>query len=130
MRQGETSSVLPIILRGRVAVERSRPDLAEPIQIAEVAAGEIVGEMGALNKEARSATVTAIEETETLALEGSLLMAAAYRFPALLVELVRILSQRLRTTDEALLSLVPGLDPDGIQVVTDGTTLRISERPG
>src|SRR6266540_628036 len=70
MRQGEHADCLHIILSGRVRVERTHPDLLDAVVLTELEAGEVVGEMGVLDGEPRSATVTAIEATETLELSA------------------------------------------------------------
>ena len=99
MRQGEASDCMHIILSGRVVIEREHPDLRHPVLLANLGAGEVVGEMGLLDGEPRSATVTAIEETETLALAAAAVGQAMVEVPELSAALLRILSQRLRTTD-------------------------------
>ena len=99
MRQGEPSDVLHVIQRGRVRVERVLPD--EPVVIlAELDATEVVGEMGLLDNAPRSATVTAITDTETLELDASVVAAVIVQYPDVATALLRTLSRRLRSADE------------------------------
>jgi CRP-like cAMP-binding protein len=98
MRQGEASDCLHAILRGRVRVERTRSDRRAPLFVAELGPGETVGEMGLLNHAPRSATVTALEDTETLELDAAAVAMILAEFPDVSTELLRTLSARLRGT--------------------------------
>jgi CRP/FNR family transcriptional regulator, cyclic AMP receptor protein len=102
MRQGEVSESLHIILAGRVRVTRAHPQLLQPAILAELGPGEVVGEMGVLDREPRSATVTAVTTVETLELDAPTLARALLDYPEAATALLRILSRRLRTTDELL----------------------------
>src|SRR5690349_8943792 len=73
MRQGDRSEALHVILKGRVRVERQNPSHDEPLVLAEFLPGDVVGEMGVLEGAPRSATVSALEETETLGLSAATL---------------------------------------------------------
>ncbi len=106
MRQGDVSASMHVIVRGRVAVERSHPALSEPLRLAELGPGEVVGEMGVLDDEPRSATVIALEDTETLELSGSALAVTLLQSPEASMALLRMLSRRLRSTDELAVSLL------------------------
>ena len=99
MQQGEVSDCMHIILSGRVLIERVHPALPQPILLANIGPGDIVGEMGLLDGEPRSATVTAAEDTQTLELSSAALAQALLEAPEVSAALLRTLSQRLRTTD-------------------------------
>jgi CRP-like cAMP-binding protein len=101
MRQGEPSLSLFVILSGRVRVDRTT-DASETMRLAELGPDEIVGEMGVLDAEPRTATVTALEDTQTLELQSSALAIALVESPAVATGLLRLLSRRLRTTDELI----------------------------
>src|SRR5437764_14668138 len=66
LRQGDPSESLHVIVRGRVSVEYLTPGQWAPLVVRELGVGEVVGEMGLLDQAPRSATVTAIDETDTL----------------------------------------------------------------
>lgn len=100
MRQGDVSDCMYLILEGRVSVERSHPDLREALVLAELGPGDVVGEMGVLDSGPRSATVIAIEHTETLELSAEALSATVAQHPEVSSALLRILTQRLRSTNE------------------------------
>jgi CRP/FNR family transcriptional regulator len=108
MRQGDASESLHVILKGRVRVDRVQPDLDEPLFLAEFGPGEVVGEMGVLEGAPRSATVTAVHETETLGLTADALASTLSQYPTTAGALMRILSERIRRTDQLVAKLMRG----------------------
>ena len=100
MQQGDVSESMHIILQGRVRVEQTRPEIGEPMKLAELGPGEIVGEIGLLDKMPRTATVTAVEPTTTMELDSAALAMTVLRFPDVSVALLRSCSQRLQSADE------------------------------
>ena len=102
MRQGDVSESLHIIVTGHVRVTRSHPQILGPVVLAELGPGDIVGEMGVLDHEPRSATVTALIPVETLELDAPTLAQTILEYPEAGVTLLRVLSRRLRSTDELM----------------------------
>jgi CRP/FNR family transcriptional regulator len=102
MHQGDVSDALYIIVEGRVRVERSHPALLGPVLLAELGPGEVVGEMGLLDREPRTATVRAVKDTETLELDAATLELTILAYPEVGTALLRVLSRRLRSTDELM----------------------------
>jgi CRP/FNR family transcriptional regulator, cyclic AMP receptor protein len=100
MRQGAVSDTMYVLLRGRVRVERSHPELSEPVILAELGPGDVVGEMGLLDHEPRSATVTTIEDVEAVELDDLALAQTVLKYPEVSTALLRLLSHRLRNADE------------------------------
>jgi CRP-like cAMP-binding protein len=101
MRQGEPSRALYVILSGRVSVDRAT-EPGTTVRLAELGPNEVVGEIGVLDGEPRTATVTALEETDTLELQHGALAIAIIESPALATSLLGLLSRRLRTADELI----------------------------
>lgn len=99
MRQGETSRTMYVITSGRVRVERWLPD-ERSVTLAELGMGDVVGEMGLLDGAPRSATVTALEDVEALEIHATLLAVVLIENPTVSSALLRVLSRRLRSTDE------------------------------
>lgn len=99
MRQGDPGRSFHAILRGRVRVERAHPDLPTPVVLAELGPGEVVGEMGALDGQPRSATVVAVEPTETIELEPSAMDVLMAHYQQVVTALALTFSARLRDTD-------------------------------
>jgi CRP/FNR family transcriptional regulator, cyclic AMP receptor protein len=100
MHQGATSASMYVILDGSVRVQRSHPDLREPVVLAELGCGEVVGEMGVLDGEPRSASVVALESTQALELTPQVLQETVLRDQEVAGALLRVLSRRLRSTNE------------------------------
>lgn len=100
MRQGDVGNSMYVLLGGRVRVQRSHPDLTEPMVLAELGPGEIVGEMGLLDNSPRSATVVAMEETHTMEVSAAVLSEVIIQHPTVSGALLRLLTRRLRSTDE------------------------------
>lgn len=105
MHQGDEPDCLYVILSGRVNVVREHPHLSTPIVLAQLGPGEVVGEMGLLDGEPRSATVTALEETVTVAIPGGVLSGFIAKHPDVYRSLSRVLSRRLRATNDIAASL-------------------------
>jgi CRP-like cAMP-binding protein len=99
MEQGEPSSSLHILVKGTCKVEREVPGKA-PIFLAELHPGDVVGEMGVLNNQPRSATVTALEDLETLELEQASLKKIFKDNPDVLMAMMQVVQERMKTTDD------------------------------
>ncbi len=112
MRQGDEANTMFVILSGRVSVVREHPDLSSPIVLAFLGPGEIVGEMGLLDGEPRSATVEAVEDTITMEVSREALTQSVLGHPDLYGALVRVLSKRLRDTNDLAASLASGAEKE------------------
>lgn len=106
MVEGEVGLSVHLLMRGRVRVQRAHPALPRPLVLAELGAGEVVGEAAVLDGEPRSATVTALQETETLELGADVLSAALLRHPRASAALLRIFSRRLRNANELAVDIL------------------------
>jgi CRP/FNR family transcriptional regulator, cyclic AMP receptor protein len=100
MTQGEPSTSIHFILEGQVRITRQRRSDGQPVQLAMLGSGEIVGEMGIMVDLPRSATVIAASQTTTLELDAASFERAARAFPILHRVLAKLLSERLRRTSE------------------------------
>lgn len=100
VQQGAESTSMFVLLSGSVRVIRSHPDLRDPVVLATLGPGEVVGEMGVLDRARRSATVTAVEDTVAAEIDADAVARLVLRSPDLYGGLVRVLSKRLRNTDE------------------------------
>ena len=85
MKQGEAGDFLCIVISGRLRVVREDAD-GHMKQIAELGAGEIVGEMALVSGEPRSATVYAIRDTELARLSRAGFERFAVEHPQLAVQ--------------------------------------------
>jgi CRP/FNR family transcriptional regulator, cyclic AMP receptor protein len=99
-REGEVCDSVYIILRGRVAINRSHPHLQSPVVLVELGPSQVVGSVGVLDSKPRSSTATAVEQTEVVELSASALARALIRYPRASARLLRLLSRDLHSVDE------------------------------
>jgi sulfate permease, SulP family len=104
-REGEAADRLWLLTRGTVSVRVAVPG-REPVRIASLAMGTVVGEMALLAASPRSATVTADEEVGCYELEDGAVRALFDEHPRLagkiLRNLAREMARRVRITSEYL----------------------------
>jgi hypothetical protein len=86
---------------GRVQVLRGQG--ADTLVLAELAAGDLFGEMALLTGSPRSATVTALSDLNLWSVSQADFDDLVTTYPHLALALSRLLSERLRNTDERLL---------------------------
>jgi CRP-like cAMP-binding protein len=108
VHQDHVSQSFFLLVSGRVRVARSRHGCPDPLVLAELGEGEVVGEMGALDGERRSATVTALEDTVAVELPATALADILLRFPEVGARLLREVSRRLRSADERMEEVAMG----------------------
>jgi CRP-like cAMP-binding protein len=100
IREGEIGDEMYVIDRGRVRVERSEGlGGKRSIVLAELGPGEVVGEMGVLDREPRSATVRAVTDIEVLELTAAWLDKVIERHPHVKEALLHVISGRLRNVN-------------------------------
>ncbi len=120
IREGEPGDFMLMLLEGRVEV-RKRDHGGKAQLVAAVDAGKTLGEMSMIDGEARFATCVAVEPSILAVLDRENLARIIVEQPMLgakiLMELVLILSQRLRNTSERLLGLLDE-QPQGAETVS------------
>lgn len=95
-RQGERGQSLYILVSGRVKVHIGDRTLIELHQ------GSCFGEMAVFDAEPRSASITTLERCECLLLTQQQLYEAVDEMPGIAVNLIRLLSRRIRDLNQAL----------------------------
>ena len=109
IREGDGGDFMLMILEGRVEVHKRDRWNAQQL-LASVEAGRTLGEMSMIDGEPRFATCVAAEPTVLAVLDRENLARIIVEQPMLgakiLMELVLMLSQRLRTTSGRLLQLI------------------------
>ncbi len=109
IREGDGGDFMLMLLVGKIEVHK-RDRWNTPQLLAEVAAGRTLGEMSMIDGEARFATCIAVERVEIAVLTREALARIIVEQPLLgakiLMELVLMLSQRLRITSQRLLGLL------------------------
>jgi CRP/FNR family transcriptional regulator len=101
---GSTTKETYVILSGVVKVYELTTEGKE-INFAILGRGEIFGEMSLFSSAPRSATVEAIEETETLVLKKSDFQKLIAADPNIALNLLEILAERLRLLHQNILNL-------------------------
>jgi len=105
--QGEAGDSLYLLVEGSVDVVRKRDDGSEHV-IATIEAPNFFGEMSLIDKEYRSATIRARTDARMLCLTNENLhsFARVYKngFTLVVINIARVLSARLRETNEKLLA--------------------------
>jgi NTE family protein len=92
---GEASDRLWLITGGLVHILAVHSDDAAGEVVARQRKGDVVGAQGAVTGEPRTATVLAALPTSAMELDGERFLALAQRYPAILINLIRIQSERL-----------------------------------
>ena len=109
IREGDGGDFMLMIIEGKVEVHK-RDRWNTPQVIAMVDAGKVLGEMSMIDGEARFATCVATEPVLVAMLDRESLARIIVEQPMLgakvLMELVLMLSQRLRATSQRLLGLL------------------------
>ena len=98
---GEYGSTMYVIRSGRVQVVRDGPG-PDPIVLATLGPGEYFGELSIFDSEVRSATVLAVEDTETLTMGRYDIVRIVNRSPEMALALLKSLSARLRIANDRL----------------------------
>ena len=98
---GDEGNSLHLIERGRVKVTIPS-DSGEELILAILGAGDFLGELSLLDGKPRSATVQALEKTETLCLHRKDLLALMRNRFDLVEKILEVLARRIRDTDMLL----------------------------
>lgn len=102
-RQGDFSETMYLILKGEVKAERVDVD-GEKIGVTELFDCQVFGETAILGREPRQATVTALEDSELLAINRDLMLEIVRRSsPEEIIEIFSALNDQIRAvTDQEL----------------------------
>lgn len=98
IHQGDEGAELFVIERGAAVVLVQHPG-QEPIEVARLGAGAVVGEMSLVTGERRSATVRAAQPCECLVVSARALRPLLTEFPDLAVRLSEVLASRQAALD-------------------------------
>ncbi|WP_082526769.1 Crp/Fnr family transcriptional regulator [Kitasatospora sp. MBT63] len=104
IRQEEPSDHILLLLNGWMKVTAAAANGYEAL-LALRGAGDIVGESAALSGRPRSATVTALEEVAAVAVDRQRFTEFLTRAPAVMLQLLALSNDRLRTADRRRLEV-------------------------
>jgi lysophospholipid hydrolase len=134
-RQGDIGDSLSIVIRGRVRVIVNDKN-GKGNTVAELGAGELIGEMAVVTGESRSATVEAIRDTHVAKLSRSSFERFMTRHPLAAVQMVsRKLAQRLQETTAgkptskgiSTIALIPAHAGAPVSEVSEGLATSLSQ---
>jgi CRP/FNR family transcriptional regulator len=103
--EGDTGDRLFIVIEGKVKISRTANDGRENL-LTVLGPGEMFGELSLFDPGSRTATATAVTESTLASLDHDDLRPLLLAQPAVAVQLLRALAQRLRRTNEAMADLV------------------------
>jgi CRP/FNR family cyclic AMP-dependent transcriptional regulator len=102
---GDPGQVLYVIRQGKVKIYLTSPD-GQELSLAVFGPGECFGELALLDGQPRSAAAEAIEPVETYTLQRNDFISAVMHHPQIAIQVMNVLSCRLRQTDEMIQDLL------------------------
>lgn len=105
--EGQTSTCVFIVLSGRVRATRGGADRVA--EVAQIGAGELLGETGVITGRPRNATIAAIEPTAVLRIDGRVFVEMLQQVPELSFAMVRELAERAERADDRVARVVADL---------------------
>src|SRR5262249_4963325 len=99
VQQGDESGDLYAVLDGRLKVSTANTEGDEMV-LSILGAGDVFGEIALLDRQPRSATVSALDTCELLVIERGAFQSLLMRLPALSLSLMRVMAKRLRELSE------------------------------
>ena len=115
--EGEPGVGMYVIQEGNVGIDKTEPD-GKLKRLASLSKGEFFGELALLDESPRSATATALEDTQILGLFRPDLLELIERKPRLgnklLFELAYLIGERLKHTNEELQKVWEKLDEEKV----------------
>jgi CRP-like cAMP-binding protein/HEAT repeat protein len=100
--EGDTGDALYIVVSGRIGIEQKGRRKGSVVRLATLSGRQYFGEMSIFDEEPRAASAIALEPTLLLSLRRAPLVALAREDPNLALELIRILSYRLREANRQI----------------------------
>jgi CRP-like cAMP-binding protein len=116
LHSGAASETAAVVLSGRVKITEHR-DRARAVMVGICAAGELIGELTALDGQPREAAAVALEPVTAAVMAGCEFRAFLAERPAAALAVMRVLAQRLREADQARVEYALG-DLQGRLVTT------------
>jgi CRP/FNR family transcriptional regulator/CRP/FNR family cyclic AMP-dependent transcriptional regulator len=101
----DPGQVLYVIREGKVRIYVTGPDGQEATLVV-FGPGDYFGELALLDEQPRSATAVALDAVEVYALQRSDFLSAVLRHPRIAIQVMRVLSLRLRQTDSMIEDLL------------------------
>lgn len=103
--RGDPGQVMYVIHRGKVKINLTSPEGHE-VALAVLGPGECFGELALLDGHPRSADACALERVSAASIQRPDFIKAAMQHPRIAVQVMQVLSRRLRQTDEMVQDLL------------------------
>ena len=100
-REGDPADVMYMIHKGKVQISKGTGTFNEKIRI--LGEGEFIGEMAVINSKPRSASAVAVENCVLIKMDRESFDETVMKNHEFSVSVIRLLSERLRETDELLM---------------------------
>jgi CRP/FNR family transcriptional regulator, cyclic AMP receptor protein len=100
IREDDTDAALYILVSGQVSVTKRGAAAGSEVHLQTLGPGSFVGEMALLDGSPRSATVTALSNTECLILTRWVFNTTLRSDPSIAVAMLPVLSRRVRQADD------------------------------
>ena len=114
--QGDPCDGIYSVKVGAVSVYKTKPTPsgAAEIELVRLGPGSMFGEMGMLDQTRRDASVKAVEYTECIVITREMFDSQMAALPAWVVNFVRILVGRLRSTNDRLAAALQTMEAHGL----------------
>ena len=103
VREGEVGDRMFIILSGKVRVSRMLN--GRPVRLPELKSGDLFGELAIINREVRSATVSAVGNVQLLSIDKESFFQHVYEDPSLAYPVLHRMSEKIRELNAELSQL-------------------------
>ncbi len=100
-REGDPADFMYMIHKGKVQISKGMGAFDEKIRVLEE--GEFIGEMAVINSKPRSASAVAVEDCVLIKMDRESFEETVSKNHEFAVSVIRLLSERLRETDELLI---------------------------
>lgn len=101
MSQGKAGAVMFLVMNGKVRVETEAP--GRTVHLAELGRGACVGEVSVLTKGPRTATVTAVTDTDAVGFAANRIDRVLDAYPKVRAVLEKLVESRARDTIEKII---------------------------
>jgi CRP/FNR family transcriptional regulator, cyclic AMP receptor protein len=105
VHRDDPGQVLYIIREGKVKIYITSPD-GQEVSLAVFGPGDYFGELAMLDGQPRSASAVALEAVEAICLQRTDFINAVMRYPRIAIQVMYVLSRRLRQTDAMIEDLL------------------------
>jgi len=127
-REGDPADVMYMIHKGKVQISKGSGSFNENIRI--LGEGEFIGEMAVINSMPRSATAVAAEDCILIKMDRESFNETVQKNHEFSVSVIKLLSERLRETDELLMGYVKKDRVQSLYVVLLEGMLAAGKRDG